>query len=106
VYIRSVIESGRYRTEPFRCAHQYPRTPLIIYHVARLIGAFDPLVLRKIKPELIETAQALLSRDPHPMDRVILSTSLIRLGARPAPVSVESYTSRDFKGFWFFIAGL
>ena len=74
MYIRSVIESGRYKSEPFRCAHQYPRTPLIIYHVARLIAEFDPLMLKKIKPELIETSQNLLEQEIHPMDRILLST--------------------------------
>lgn len=106
IYIRSVIESGRYKSEPFRCAHQYPRTPLIIYHVARLMGTFEPLLLRRIKPELIETCQSLLEKDIHPMDRVILSTALLRLGVKPAPVAVENYTREEFEGFWFFIAGL
>ena len=30
-YIRSVIETNRYLLEPFRCAHEYPRTVPIIY---------------------------------------------------------------------------
>lgn len=106
LYIRGVIESGRYKSEPFRCAHQYPRTPLIIYHVSRLIGAFEPMLLTRVKNELVETSFRLLSEDLHPMDRVLLSTSLLRLGYNPAPIIVENYTSQDFKGFWFFIAGL
>lgn len=106
LYIRSIIESGRYKTEPFRCAHQYPRTALIIYHVARLIAAFDPLMLRRIKPELIETTQHLLEQNLHPMDRVLLSTSLLRLGVKTKPIEVEHYTAQTFDNFWFFIAGL
>ena len=106
MYIRSVIESGRYKSEPFRCAHHYPRTSLIIYHVARLIAEFDPLILKKIRPGLIETCQSLLEKDIHPMDRVLLSTSLLRFGIKPAPIDIGKYTNREFKGFWFFIAGL
>lgn len=106
MYIRSVIESGRYRSEPFRCAHQYPRTSLIIYHVARLIAEFDPLILKKIKPGLIETSQSLLEKDVHPMDRILLSTSLLRFGIKPAPVDIGKYTAAEFEGFWFFIAGM
>lgn len=106
MYIRSVIESGRYQSDPFRCAHQYPRTPLIIYHVARLIAGFDPLILKKIKPGLIETCQSLLEKEVHPMDRILLSTSLLRFGIKPAVVNIGTYTAEDFKGFWFFIAGL
>jgi hypothetical protein len=105
-YIRSVIETDRYRTEPFRCAHQYPRTPLIIYHVARLIAAFNPSEVSSIRPKLIQDAQLLLSKTTHPLDRVLLATSLLRLGERPPRLAVEDYSSTDFRGFFFFIAGL
>ncbi|WP_247237275.1 hypothetical protein [Telluribacter sp. SYSU D00476] len=105
-YIRSVIEKDRYLTEPFRCAHQYPRTPLIIYHVVRLLAAFDPPQLQPIREKLIRDTTALLQKAEHPMDRVILATSLLRLGERPPRIPIENYTAADFKGFYFFIAGL
>ncbi len=106
LYIRSVIESDRYRTEPFRCAHQYPDTALIIYHVARLIAAFDPPALWPVKAKLISDAQDLLSKEKHPMNRVLLAISLLRLGQNPPRIAVEKFTEADFKGFYFFIAGL
>lgn len=105
-YIRSVIESGRYLTEPFRCAHQYPRPALIVYHVARLIHAFDPERLRPIRAQLVKDACVLLAGAHHPMDRIILSTSLLRLGEAPAYLPTAEFTKRDFDGFYFFIAGL
>ncbi|WP_229247922.1 hypothetical protein [Dyadobacter sandarakinus] len=105
-YIRSVIETGRYRSVPFRCAHQYPRTPLIIYHVARLIAAFDPPELTGIKPQLVDGARQILHTSTSPMDRVILSISLMRLGEATVRIPVESFTPADFRGFYFFIAGL
>jgi hypothetical protein len=105
-YIRSIIETDRYRTEPFRCAHQYPRTSLIIYHVARLIAAFDPEELRPIKSKLLEDAGALFDGETHPMYRVLLATSLLRLGQVPERIATEAFEEKDFKGFYFFIAGL
>lgn len=105
-YIRSVIETDRYIKEPFRCAHQYPRTPLIVYHVARLIAAHDPLLLRPIVPKLIADTHRLLSQTTHPMDQVLLSTSLLRLGEKPPKLAVERLGKADFEGFYFFIAGL
>nr|WP_246440447.1 hypothetical protein [Rhabdobacter roseus] len=105
-YIRSVIETDRYRTEPFRCAHQYPRTPLIIYHVARLLAAHRPPELLGIQEKLIADTEEVLHQSTHPMDRVLLSTSLLRLGQRPPRLAVEHYTDKDFSGFYFFIAGL
>ncbi|MPR33315.1 hypothetical protein [Salmonirosea aquatica] len=105
-YIRSVIETGRYRTAPFRCAHQYPHTALIVYHVARLIAAFDPEALQPIRVQLVADAEVLLQKESHPMYRVLLATSLLRLGKVPPRLAVENYTEKDFRGFFFFIAGL
>lgn len=105
-YIRSVIATKRYLTEPFRCAHQYPRTPLIIYHVARLIAAFDPPALRGIRAQLIADTQALLALTQSRMDQVLLAGSLTRLGVATGRIPVETFTTADFKGFYFFIAGL
>ncbi|TDE18486.1 hypothetical protein [Dyadobacter psychrotolerans] len=106
LYVRSVIETDRYLRVPFRCAHQYPRTALIIYHVARLIAAFDPEILKEIRKKLIYDTVKLLNTATHAMDRVILSTSLLRLGVKPERILTENFTAEDFKGFYFFIAGL
>jgi hypothetical protein len=105
-YIRSVIETDRYRTEPFRCAHQYPHTALIVYHVARLMAAFSPEALVPVRAKLIADTNVLLAQETHPMYRVLLATSLLRLGEVPPRLAVENYTARDFDGFFFFIAGL
>lgn len=105
-YIRSVVETDRYRTEPFRCAHQYPHTALIMYHVVRLMAAFDPEELRPIKSKLLEDIWSLLAKEVHPIYRVILATSLLRLGEIPERIPVEALEEQDFKGFYFFIAGL
>lgn len=105
-YIRSVIETGRYLSVPFRCAHQYPRTVLIIYHVSRLIAAFNPEILADIRAKIIEDTIAILEKTESKMDRVILSISLMRLGIKTERIPVESFSKEDFKGFYFFIAGL
>jgi hypothetical protein len=105
-YIRSVVITNRYMDEPFRCAHQYPRTPLIIYHISRLIAAFAPDALSDLVPKLIDDTRRMLATAKQPMDRVILSTSLMRLGQRPARISVQEFGVKEFQGFYFFIAGL
>ncbi len=105
-YIRSIIETNRYLLEPFRCAHQYPRSVPIIYHIARLMGAFDIEELVPIRTKLIEDTQDLLLTAPPIMDEIVLKTSLMRLGIRPAPLSRIPTSNEDFKGFYFFIAGL
>ena len=106
LYIRSIIETNRYRVEPFRCAHQYPSTVLIIYHVARLMAAFDPPALWSVKAKLIHDAHELLKQESQPMNRVLLANSLLRLGQSTPRIAVEKFTEADFKDFHFFIAGL
>ncbi|NIJ51848.1 hypothetical protein [Dyadobacter arcticus] len=105
-YIRSVIETGRYLQSPFRFAHQYPRAPLIIYHVARLIGTFDPEHLRTARVKFVNDIIRLSAVTENRMDRVILASSLIRLGVKTERIEIEKFKTADFKGFYFFIAGL
>jgi len=105
-YIRSVIETRRYITAPFRCAHQYPRTPLIIYHVSRLMAAFKPAALLPVWDLVANDAENLLKTTRNRMDRVLLATSLMRLGRATERIRVEDFSAKDFKGFYFFIAGL
>ena len=104
-YLRAVVESGRYVSEPFRCAPHYARTSLIIYHLARLIAAFDPPELAPIRPCLIADARHLLTRATNRIEQIILSTSLLRLGELPPLVDLTN-VEEDFSTFHFFIAGL
>ena len=104
-YLRSIVETGRYVSEPFRCAPHYARTSLIIYHVARLIAAFDPPELALIRPRLITDARHLLTKTMNRLEQIVLSTSLLRLGERPPAIDLTSI-ERDFSEFHFFIAGL
>lgn len=104
-YLRSIVETGRYMSEPFRCAPHYARTSLIIYHLTRLIAAFDPPELALIRPRLIDDARHLLTQTTNRLEQIVLSTSLLRLGERPPAVNLAD-VKQDFSGFHFFIAGL
>lgn len=104
-YLRAVVESGRYVSEPFRCAPHYARTSLIIYHLSRLIAAFNPPELASIHPRLVADAYQLLSQTTNRLERIVLSTSLVRLGEHPPAVEVANI-KQDFSTFHFFIAGL
>jgi hypothetical protein len=106
-YIRSAIETDRYLTHPFAVAHQYPRTVPIVYHVARLMGAFEVEALAPIKAKLIADIRQLLALPQQRLDKIVLHTSLMRLGVYDFDLEpVEDITTSDFEGFYFFIAGL
>lgn len=103
--LADIVKSGRYVSQPFRCAPHYARTSLILYHIARLLAAFEPPELVAVKPQLLADAQAQLLLTTHPMDRVILSTTLLRLGQKPPRIDLTSI-EQSFPTFHFFIAGM
>ncbi len=104
-YLRAVVESGRYVSEPFQCAPHYARPSLIVYHLTRLIGAFDPPELTSIRPRLIADARYLLTQATNRLEQIVLTTSLLRLGESPGIVDTVNIR-QDFDTFHFFIAGL
>lgn len=107
-YIQQVILSNQYIDQPFRVAHQYARTPLIMYHVARLMGKFQIPTLEIVREKLTKDILYYLKKeDLAEMDRVILETSLVRLSGdkvtqpvlKPTPLSLNNEESP------FFMAG-
>ena len=105
-FIRSVIGTGRYRQEPFRCSHSYPRATLILYHVAGLLTAFRPKPLESIREPLIRDAHQMLKDGLPVMDQVIVSTSLLQLGEKPPRIDVRAIPETEIREYSFFIAGM
>ncbi|MVM30675.1 hypothetical protein GO755_11590 [Spirosoma sp. HMF4905] len=104
-YLRSIVESGRYVSEPFRCAPHYARTSLIIYHLTRLMAAFDIPDLEPIRPRLITDAYHELTKSTNCVEQFMLVTALRRLGELVPQPSLDGI-EQDVKTFHFFIAGL
>lgn len=108
-YIMGVILKKQYLTHPFKVAHQYKRTPLIMYHVGRLLADFDLPDTQDIRKVLINDMQEYLQRELHIMDRILILTTLKKLKASPQQSinyeEIERITTKDFEGFYFFIAG-
>jgi hypothetical protein len=101
-FIRSVIEKKQYLEKPFYASHSYPSAAVILYHVARLLEKFEVPGLSEIKPKVITDLKALFEKEKEEMNKVILSTSLSRLGKEVKPFS---YAQNDER--WsFFHAGL
>ena len=104
-YLRAVVESGRYVAEPFRCAPHYARTSLIIYHIARLMAAFAIPELEPIRSRLIADTHRELNKAHNRVERMMLATSLLRLGESVPTISTDGI-EQDIQSFHFFIAGL
>ena len=76
-YIQQTILSNQYIDQPFRVAHQYARTPLILYHVMRLMNKFNIPELEICREKLEKDILYYLKKeDLGFMDRVLLEISL------------------------------
>ncbi len=83
-----MIKNREYVSDPKFIAPYYISTPVILYHIARLMGKFEIPALLPYKQQLIEDIKAELNHATNIMEQVILGTSLKRLGAQPEPLLI------------------
>ena len=105
--IAQILKHRDYKSSPVYISPFYARIPVLMYHLSRLIGRFDIREWQPYKTQLIADMQHELNKTNSLMDRIILSTSLLRLGARPAPIYIPSISSFEKSGtdrFVFFQA--
>ncbi|MGE0635371.1 MAG: hypothetical protein AB7G44_02190 [Bacteroidia bacterium] len=102
-FIRSVIEKKQYLEKPFYASHSYPSASVILYHVARLLEKFEVPGLSEIKLKVISDLIMLFEKEENEMNRIILSTSLVRLGSS---VPILSILKGEAQRWSFFHAGL
>jgi len=102
-FVCSVINNNVHKTDAFRVAPYYPNTSIILYHICRLLTIANHPDLLQLKAKLISDILQKLSEKMHPMERVILNTSLIWLGETTNVEELEIPTDIAFP--WF-IAGM
>ncbi|MGI4871082.1 MAG: hypothetical protein ACRYFX_07875 [Janthinobacterium lividum] len=107
-FISWIITSGEYRRAPLSVSAYYATAPLIAYHVGRL--AAEVPALADARAALLRDLPQLLAGPLSFMERVLLSTTLLRLGAKPPPVLPPGCTLAEVEahsqGLYFFIAPL
>lgn len=99
-----MIVSGEYVNRAAYISPHYGRTPLLLYHVARLLGAFSIPALDTLKPRLLAEARRQYGKAGNWLDSVLLSTAVMRLGGDPLPVpaiTADGVTGRQAS---FFVA--
>jgi hypothetical protein len=100
-----IVRELPWRDPAFVSPH-YSRTPVILYHIGRLLGSCSIAALDSLKPLLLSETRAALAHTDSYMDQVLLSSTLLRLGAPPAsvPAIVIHSMDEDDASFVFFIA--
>lgn len=105
--LAEMIKNCEYMTAPTYLSPYYVKSSVLIYHAARLIGAFHIPQLEQYKSQLIKNAESLLRTSYNVMDQIILRTSLLRLGAKAPPLnigSIQEFENSNQQQYIFFQA--
>ncbi|MFZ1306178.1 MAG: hypothetical protein WAR80_10070 [Ferruginibacter sp.] len=105
--LTDMLNNRTYMKRPVYISPSYVKPAILIYHIARLMDAFDIAALKLYRQQLIEDANHLLARANNIMDRIILRTALIRLGAEVSELTINSmadFEKTDQDQFVFFQA--
>jgi hypothetical protein len=95
ILLSEILKNREYMKRPVYVSPSYVQPSVLIYHVARLMGAFKIAELDLYREQLIADAYRLLAKATNIMDRIILRTSLLRLGAQVADLTIN--TIADFE---------
>ena len=108
IYLLSeILKNREYVKRPVYISPSYVKPSILIYHIARLMGAFDIDLLQLYNKQLIEDANKLLVNATNIMDRIILRTALLRLGAKVSDLTINTipdFEKTDQAQFVFFQA--
>lgn len=108
--IEDIIRTRKHSMYANYVSPHYATLPNILYHISRLMELKPIPSLDRLKPQLIEEAKRELASASTFMDKVILSTSLLRWNVVPPDIIEEKTTSLidliEDEQFYFFIASM
>lgn len=100
--IRSAVSKDYHINDPENLSPYYGRTSLILYHLARTLVKDSYGVLDDIKAEIVEDLYEQLPKTQNEYEKVMLLTSLYRLGQKPNIEIDERKLIEDADSFYFF----
>lgn len=108
--ISKVIEDKKYLDAAPSVSPHYNRSPIILYHLSRLMSICPIPILEIHKKELVENAEKLLKESTSFIDQTLLSTALMRWGIAPPIIHINTgqsiFEMIDDPNFVFFIANM
>lgn len=84
----------------------YKTNTLVLYHLSRFIVDCNPEILEPIIPQLVNEIQEELLQTKSFMEKVLLSSSLMRFGIRPENHFLNKRTKFDQEFFAFYVANM
>ena len=107
--VTEMLRNREYMSAPVYISPYYVRSSILIYHVVRLMSNFHIPELDQCKQQLITDAQKEFDASTNVMDKILLSTSLMRLGVKdeiyvPPYTSINEFENSNQKQYIFFQA--
>ena len=91
-------KAGHILAQPFEIARHYASPALILYHYCRFLSRF-PSPLDTLRPTLTQTIEKVLQTEKVPMNRLILESSLLKLGHSRPPLDLAHLNPSGFHTF-------
>ncbi len=88
--VAQMVKNRDYMKAPVFISPYYVKSPILIYHLTRLMGAYKIPELEQYKSQIIADIKTLLPESTNIMDQIILRTSLLRLGEAAPPLTIPS----------------
>ncbi|MEJ7586625.1 MAG: hypothetical protein WKI04_03575 [Ferruginibacter sp.] len=108
--IVKTVENDFHLTRPVYASPVYPRTSIILYHLARLTKVKKIPALDSMKVKLVTDAGRELLRSDNLVEKIILSSAIIKWGYKPPELTIpdldQIMKKIEKNNFSFFIANL
>ncbi len=88
--LSQIVKNREYMKAPTYISPYYVKSSVLLYHLTRLIAAFHIPELEQYKVQLTEDVKYELNKSTNIMDKIILSTSLLRLDADTPALNIDS----------------
>lgn len=86
--ITDVIETEKHIHHANYISNQYAKTSIVLYHLSRLMSLKSIPSLELLKPKLINQAMTLFKQSDSFMEKILLSTSLLKWGEKPPSITI------------------
>jgi hypothetical protein len=101
-FVKKVVTDGDHVHQPKEISPYYGRPAVILYHLARTIAGDTQGVLQSIKTQTISDLENLLPTVQNEYEKMMVVTSLYRLGKKPVIAIDTSRLLSDRENFYFF----
>ena len=97
LHIIQTIKRNDIVKHPAFVSPYYANTSIILYHLARLMSIKPIAALENIKPQLIQIANERLQSSNNLLEKIMLTSALIKWNQSPAQISINSKNFKDIE---------